>query len=267
MDVCAQANARLVVKRARFSALTHGEVWRAVGTHLGVPDAAAAAAVQLRQEIDLRLGAAFTRCQTMALGQEGLDWGEFAKEDGKAPIISYGPCQFPTLGFIVDRAWAAAAHVPEPFWRIAFGHVAPDGRRAEFTWRRGRLFDARVASALHELCAAAPAATVVDVAGALKSRWPPLPLNTLEMQKRTCAKLRLSPEAVMKHAEELYQSGFISYPRTETDVFPADLDLRAVVGASRPLTWWHGQCSLSLHVALKTLPSLFCKPPPLSLCR
>ena len=92
MDVCAQANARLGVKRARFSALTHGEVWRAVGTHMGVPNAAAAAAVQLRQEIDLRLGAACTRCQTMALGQEGLDWGEFAKEDGKAPIISYGPC-------------------------------------------------------------------------------------------------------------------------------------------------------------------------------
>jgi DNA topoisomerase-3 len=134
MDVCLGANRSLRVMRARFSALTQQEVWRAVGTHLGDPDAAAAAAVQLRQEIDLRLGAAFTRFQTMAL-QDVFDFGEFAKEDGKGPLISYGPCQFPTLGFIVQRAWEAAAHVSEPFWRIALEHTAPDGRRAEFTWR------------------------------------------------------------------------------------------------------------------------------------
>ena len=51
------------------------------------------------------------------------------------------------------------------------------------------------------------------------------------MQKRTCNKLRQSPEQIMKLAEELYQTGFISYPRTETDSFPEDLDLRAIVGA------------------------------------
>lgn len=33
----------------------------------------------------------------------------------------------------------------------------------------------------------------------------------------------------MKLAEELYQAGFISYPRTETDVFDPGMDLRAIV--------------------------------------
>jgi len=56
-----------------------------------------------------------------------------------------------------------------------------------------------------------------------------VPLNTLEMQKRTCSKLRQSPEQIMKLAEELYQNGFISYPRTETDSFPPELDLREIV--------------------------------------
>ena len=133
MDVCLASNGRLRVLRARFSALTHNEVWRAVGSHLGAPDGAAAAAVTLRQEIDLRLGAAFTRFQTMAL-QDAFEWGEFAREDGKGPLISYGPCQFPTLGFIVQRAWEAAAHVREAFWRITLGYTAPDGRTAEFNW-------------------------------------------------------------------------------------------------------------------------------------
>lgn len=32
-------------------------------------------------------------------------------------------------------------------------------------------------------------------------------------------------ERIMKVAEELYQAGFISYPRTETDSFPPGMDL------------------------------------------
>ena len=30
---------------------------------------------------------------------------------------------------------------------------------------------------------------------------------------------------VMKYAEELYQAGFVSYPRTETDIFDPGYDL------------------------------------------
>jgi DNA topoisomerase-3 len=33
-------------------------------------------------------------------------------------VISYGPCQFPTLGFIVDRFNAIRKFVSEPFWDI-----------------------------------------------------------------------------------------------------------------------------------------------------
>ncbi len=33
----------------------------------------------------------------------------------------------------------------------------------------------------------------------------------------------------MKLAEELYQAGFVSYPRTETDQFSSDMDLQSIV--------------------------------------
>ena len=33
----------------------------------------------------------------------------------------------------------------------------------------------------------------------------------------------------MKIAEKLYTQGFISYPRTETNIFPKDFDLAALV--------------------------------------
>lgn len=33
-------------------------------------------------------------------------------------LISYGSCQFPTLGFVVERYKAVQAFIPEPFWKI-----------------------------------------------------------------------------------------------------------------------------------------------------
>ncbi|CDP16020.1 unnamed protein product [Coffea canephora] len=39
----------------------------------------------------------------------------------------------------------------------------------------------------------------------------------------------MSPAHTMKVAEDLYQTGFISYPRTETDRFSEKTDLQWVV--------------------------------------
>jgi DNA topoisomerase-3 len=38
--------------------------------------------------------------------------------------------------------------------------------------------------------------------------------------------LRIPGERIMKLAEELYQAGFISYPRTETNQFDSQYDLQ-----------------------------------------
>ncbi len=66
VEVCRRANPRLVIKRAKFSALVRRELERSVQT-LGLPDENASKAVDARQEIDLRIGASFTRFQTLLL--------------------------------------------------------------------------------------------------------------------------------------------------------------------------------------------------------
>ena len=47
----------------------------------------------------------------------------------------------------------------------------------------------------------------------------------------------------MKMAEELYQAGFISYPRTETDAFPPDFDFRTAIDdlCGHPSFGFHAQ--------------------------
>lgn len=56
-------------------------------------------------------GAAFTRFQTLRLQRI---FPEVLAEQ----LISYGSCQFPTLGFVVERFKAIQAFVPETFHRI-----------------------------------------------------------------------------------------------------------------------------------------------------
>jgi len=63
-----------------------------------------------------------------------------------------------------------------------------------------------------------------------KSKWRPSPLNTIELQKLASRKLHMSSSRVMEIAEKLYNKGFISYPRTETDSFLKSINLKEFIG-------------------------------------
>ncbi|XP_027772736.1 DNA topoisomerase 3-alpha isoform X2 [Solanum pennellii] len=221
LDVCRQANHNLTVWRARFSALIDREIHQSVQT-LVQPNQLFSDAVDVRQEIDLRIGASFTRFQTMLL--RGAFVLDFATDDRNL-VLSYGPCQFPTLGFVVERYWEIQAHEPEEFWTINCTHNSDEGT-ATFNWMRGHLFDYTCGVMIYEMCIQEPIATVTKVKQQEKLKYPPHPLSTIELEKRASRYFRMSSEQTMKVAEDLYQNGFISYPRTETDCFSDKTDLR-----------------------------------------
>lgn len=59
----------------------------------------------------LSAGASFTRFQTLRLQK-------IFPESLANQLISYGSCQFPTLGFVVERFKAIKAFIPETFYKI-----------------------------------------------------------------------------------------------------------------------------------------------------
>lgn len=85
-----------------------------------------------------------------------------------------GPCQFPTLGFVVSRYEQVQSFVPEAFWYIylSLAHDAREaGQQTEFTWERGRLFEFPVAVALYEWVMDEPTARVTKVTKKNVKKW------------------------------------------------------------------------------------------------
>ncbi|CAL1541767.1 unnamed protein product [Lymnaea stagnalis] len=220
IEVCQAVKPNIKVYRAKFSEITPQAVTRAVN-NLVAPDVRINDAVNVRQELDLRIGAAFTRFQTLRLQK-------IFPEALAEQLVSYGSCQFPTLGFVVERYKQVQAFVPEPFWKLKVTHLHDDVK-AEFCWKRNRLFDFVACQVLYDLCLGSPLATVVDVKSKSKNKWRPQALDTVELEKLGSRKLKINAKETMKIAEKLYTQGFISYPRTETNMFPKDMDLVSLV--------------------------------------
>ena len=65
----------------------------------------------------------------------------------------------------------------------------------------------------------------------------------LELEKLASKKLRMSAKETMKIAEKLYTQGFISYPRTETNIFPKELNLVPLVEIQTQDQRWSGYTS------------------------
>ncbi|RDH39284.1 prokaryotic type I DNA topoisomerase [Aspergillus welwitschiae] len=237
-----EGNARIVVKRARFSNTEKAHVLHAARSLIELDDLQANA-VAARIELDLRIGAAFTRLQTLQLKPLSA-----ALQD---TIISYGSCQFPTLGFVVDRYLRVKNFKPETFWGIKVMHTRDD-IKVNFLWKRVHLFDRAAVTVMLERCLVAKKAKVTKVTQKPTSKWRPLPLTTVDLQMMGSRYLRMDSQTIMKVAEALYTKGFISYPRTETDQFDKGIDLKKLVEKQLPDGNWGQYARHLLDGAFKT---------------
>ncbi|XP_074594004.1 topoisomerase 3-alpha [Brevipalpus obovatus] len=228
IEVCRERRSNIRVLRARFSEITFGAINNAIN-NLVEPNEQASNAVWVRRELDLRIGAAFTRFQTLLLQK--------LAKDLESQVISYGPCQFPTLGFVVERYRQIKRFVPHPFWYLDV-RVARGTASVNFIWDRFRLFDLNICMAMYSKILQDPRAHVVNVNSKTKTHWRPQPMDTVTLEKLASSKLRITAKKTMQIAEKLYTSGFISYPRTETNIFPSNLNLKPPVEAQAHDPQW-----------------------------
>jgi len=220
------------VYRAHFSALTVPEIKTAF-SNLGRPDKHLAMAVDARQELDLKIGVAFTRLMTRT-------FLNYAKEKFRVwdqTVLSYGPCQTPTLWFCVERHKEIEQFTRrEVFTPLVTVNIAD--YPVELSWSSSSTFDEAKAGQLEQQLQAAGTATFLRIDSTRKQARRPVGLNTVQMLKACSSRLGMSPAETMRVAEGLYSAGYISYPRTETTRYSQTFDLAAALREQAAHPMW-----------------------------
>ncbi|PIO27956.1 hypothetical protein AB205_0003220 [Aquarana catesbeiana] len=202
-------------------------------------------------------GAAFTRFQTLRL--QKIFPSVLSNQ-----LISYGSCQFPTLGFVVERFKAIQAFIPETFYKIRGSHSygCSSGKQTKEQMEAGGPGHCANSVVLPTtLCCFSPIVeaplanysfmksvavgrflrcTCVPVYNRLAPAASLCNVTNPEMEKLASRKLKIGAKETMKIAEKLYTQGYISYPRTETNIFPKDLNLTPLVEQQTQDPQWGG---------------------------
>ncbi len=235
LSLVVKSNPSIKIKRARFSAITEEEVRKTFANPVEV-DYNLAYAAEARQTLDLVWGTILTRFLSLSSKQTGREF------------LSAGRVQSPTLRILVDREKEIQNFVPKPYWlidanlrkgeakaenreqRIANPSLESRISNSEFRARheKGQIWDKPELDAIMAKLAGADKGTVSDYKCEQKRETPPSPFNTTSYLQAATA-LGLSAHRAMSIAEELYMSGYISYPRTDNTVYPKSLGIYSIL--------------------------------------
>ncbi|RLF07077.1 MAG: type IA DNA topoisomerase, partial [Thermoprotei archaeon] len=212
MDVVRAVNPYAEFKRAWFSSVDRDELINAFN-NLKPPNKQLAEKCFARSMIDLTIGASFTRLLTLRVRDvkpTALPKGHF---------ISYGPCQSPTLYLVVQRALEREKFQSQKFYRV-IAKLKIGERVIEAEHVKGRFNSKEEAEQVKVKAEKARIAEVENVKITKTKREPPKPLDTIELESLASKHLNMRAKKTLDLAEELYRRGFISYPRTETQIYP-----------------------------------------------
>ncbi|ABL78286.1 DNA topoisomerase [Thermofilum pendens] len=216
MRIMKSVNPELEFRRAWFSAVTKSDILEAF-RKLREPNENLANKAFARMVVDLTIGASFTRILTLSARRNGgvMPRGSF---------LSYGPCQTPVLYLVVKRELEREQFKKKKYYvlRVRF-------RSQEGVFTASATFEdqEKAKSALDSVKRTGVGVVVSAEFNAVEVE-PPVPLNTVYLESRASLFLNLRPKETLSIAEKLYSFGYISYPRTETTIYPPTLNLRGI---------------------------------------
>ncbi len=215
LEIIREVSPDVPVRRARFSALTAPEVLQAF-EELEELNHNLARSAEARMFVDLAWGATLTRVVSTAAKQL---WNDY---------LSIGRVQSPTLALIVAREEEVASFVPEKFWKIRATFEKTDESFVGDHKKR-RFWDQVEAETVMQRLEGADEATLTEFEVGRKTERPPAPFNTTSFLGQA-SQMGMTAFRAMRVAEDLYNKGYISYPRTDNTVYPRSLPLRTILG-------------------------------------
>lgn len=202
--VCKEKDAN----RMKFSTLTKPDLTEAYEKKARHLDWGQANAGETRHFLDFYYGVNLSRALTSSI-----------KTAGSFQIMSTGRVQGPALKLIVDREKGIRAFTPVPFWQIEL--VGEAEKQEIHAWHeKDKFWKKDEADAVYKKVKGEKKAKVAEAKRSRFKQAPPNPFDLTSLQIEAYRCLGISPKETLSIAQELYTSGYISYPRTSSQQLP-----------------------------------------------
>jgi len=215
LELIQEVNPDVEYDRALYSALTPKDIKHAF-ENLTEVNFALASAGHSREVIDLVWGAVLTRYISLSAGRLGK------------LFLSVGRVQSPTLALIVEREKERDAFVPVPYSEIE-ANLETSGKETFIAgYKSGRIYDKEEAKKVFAKVEKSKTAKVISIEEKERSEKPPIPFNTTEFYVAANS-IGITVNSAKRTYQTLYESGYLSYPRTDSTIYPETLDLKALI--------------------------------------
>lgn len=205
--------------RMKFSALTVGELRQAWTARSPMLDCARIEAGCTRHRVDVMFGINMSAAITSAVKSAGKGYH----------VFSIGRVQGPTLREVCERDGAIEAHVPETYWEArARARNGTGGKVLVLESVPPSFKQEADARAIKHDCEG-KVAIVSSIQQRRVTKKPPAPFNLAGLQREANHVFRFKPAKTLKIAEKLYLEALISYPRTDSEIIPPTIDVKAIM--------------------------------------
>jgi DNA topoisomerase-1 len=209
-------------KRMKFSTLTKEELvdsYKNAYDHIIFPMVESGLT---RHNLDALWGFNLTRALTLSLRNNGSKLFN---------ILSTGRVQGPCLALIYEREQEIRNFKPIPYWQAKL-ILEINGKLYTANYEKEKLWKREEAEKLKESCKLTKEALVEDIKKRQYKQSPPAPFNTTDLQSEAFNQFKFSPRQTLDIAEELYQKGWISYPRSASQKLPRTINYEKILRAA-----------------------------------
>ena len=203
--------------RMKFSTLTRDELRESYKNKGKQLDWGQIEAGETRHYLDFFNGINYSRALTSAI-----------KSVGAFKIMSTGRVQGPALKIIVAREREIKAFKAVPFWQMQL--IGEYNDQSIIAWhKQDKFWQKDKADNVIEKIKNQKEAEISKIERKQSNQMPPFPFDLTSLQIEAYRCFNIQPKETLDIAQELYTSGYISYPRTSSQQLPESIGYKKIL--------------------------------------
>jgi len=200
-------------RRMKFSTLTKEELiesYENASKHL---DFSLIESGEARHLIDWLFGINLSRALTLSISHATKGF----------KLLSSGRVQGPALKILADRELEIKRFKSTPFWELeALGDIYCKHKKDKFT-------DGKEVKKIYNKIKKEKSGIIQKVSKKTTHQAPPNPFDLTSLQLEAYKLFKITPKDSLSITQKLYTKAYVSYPRTSSNQFPSNLNLKSIL--------------------------------------